>query len=99
MPFDRCVQEWNNLIGKYDVKKLKFYVGLAVYRIGEPSQQSDLGWRDESGTILRDQQLYCKNNLKNYCGFCLFDYKSVFNKNGSIKQICEKEINKLNSEI
>lgn len=95
MPFDRCVQEWNSLIEKHE-SKLKFYVGLAAYRIGEEPQKSDYGWQ-ESGTILKDQHIYCENSFKNYSGYCLFDYKSVFDKNGDKKPACLKEIEKLNS--
>lgn len=94
MPFDRCVQEWNSLIEKHGLN-LKFYVGLAAYRIMEEPQKSDEGWRESSGTILKEQQAYCKAHLKNYGGYCLFDYKSIFEKDGKRKEVCSKELDNL----
>lgn len=94
MPFDRCVQEWNSLLEKHG-SDLKIYVGLAAYRIGEAVSKNDSGWQN-SGTILKEQQNYCKNNLRNYSGYCLFDYKTIFNKNGNMKPNCRKELESLN---
>lgn len=95
MPFNRCVQEWNSLIEKSKTK-LKLYVGLAAYKLGKEHQKNDQGWQ-EIGNILQTQHLHCAKNLKNYEGYCLFDYKSIFDEAGNKKLDCSKELDALNS--
>ena len=98
MPFKRCVNEWNDLYSKYK-QKIKYYVGLAVYRIGEKVDEtkkySDLGWQKKDGTILKQQVIYCKDNLQNYAGYCLYDYKTIFDKDGNRTNICFEDIENL----
>ena len=71
-------------------------MGLAAYKLGKEHQKNDQGWQ-EIGNILQTQHLHCAKNLKNYEGYCLFDYKSIFDEAGNKKLDCSKELDALNS--
>ncbi len=63
-PYDVLVDWWDALCSKNDTK---FYVGLALYKVGT----DEAGW--ESGRIMEEQLRYAAAK-KSYAGHCFFRY-------------------------
>lgn len=93
-PFDKTIDEWNNLI-KNDVE---LYVGLAVYKVGiENDQHAGLGakeWKNNTDILRRQEE--CCRKYKKYRGYCLYSYQSIFQQDGSLNLKSKQEIENLN---
>jgi len=76
-PFRKTMQEWNELV----VNKKKLYYALAFYKVGKADAYAKDGI---SEWILNDdiikKQIIMLRNAKNYNGFSLFRYDSLFNE-------------------
>lgn len=98
MSFNKCVDEWNSILNelKDSSVNLNFFVGMAAYKLGQQQQKEiDPCWL-QVGNILSAQEQFCRNNFPNYGGYCLFDYKSIFDEKGEIKSMVSSEIENLN---
>lgn len=93
-PFDRTIDEWNNLI-KNDVE---LYVGLAVYKVGiDNDQHAGRGakeWKNHTDILKRQEE--CCRKYEKYRGYCLFSYQSIFQSDGSLNLKSKQEIENLN---
>lgn len=91
--FDQKVKEWEDLV---TCDKVKLYIGIGAYRIGEKEEGAGSGekeWVNHSDVLARQVKLV--NESKKTSGFILYRYDSLFNPEKKIKNHCEKELNNL----
>lgn len=75
-PFERTLREWEALVDGSDVKLI---VGLAAYKIGVSSKDSDNEeWMSDS--MILEKQIETSKNVQNYGGYVYFSYHSLFRK-------------------
>ena len=75
--YTKVTKEWEELI-KND--NIDFYIALAFYKVGREDDYAKDGryeWINNDNIIMREVLL--SRNLKNYKGFSLFRYDSIFN--------------------
>ncbi len=92
-PYEKTVQNWNNLIGGSDID---LYIGLAPFKIGSDDTWAGAGkqeWKTADNILGRMVQTARKEN--HYQGFVLFRYDSMLHPVQGIKQQMEKELNQL----
>lgn len=94
-PFDKTIDEWNNLIKN----NVELYVGMAAYKVGmDNDQHAGVGameWKN-SNDILKRQEECCRKYEK-YKGYCLYSYQSIFQSDGRLHSKSKKEIENLNA--
>lgn len=95
-PFRDTMNEWNSLVVN---KSQKIYYALAFYKVGKTDAYARAG---STEWVLNDniikKQIIMIRNAKNYYGFSLFRYDSLFNKNNYTNNT-EKEFNNLLSVL
>ncbi|MEG0177260.1 glycoside hydrolase family 10 protein [Anaerorhabdus sp.] len=75
-PFEPTLQEWQTLVDNTNVKLI---AGLAAYKVGIASNDSDNDeWLNDSEILLK--QIQSSKNTNNYGGYMLFSYHSLFGK-------------------
>lgn len=76
-PFEPTLQEWQSLMGNTDTKLI---IGLAAYKIGVESQDSDNEeWLNDPKIL--SKQIETSKTVKNYSGYAIFSYHSLFGEN------------------
>lgn len=91
-PYKKTVEQWNDLI-KNDVK---LYVGLAPYKIGlEDAYAGNGKWEWANHDDMLARMVETARNEKNYQGFVLFRYDSVFQPQSGVKSDVKQEIDHL----
>lgn len=76
-PFEPSLQEWQSLMGNTDTKLI---IGLAAYKIGVESQDSDNEeWLNDPKIL--SKQIETSKTVKNYSGYAIFSYHSLFGEN------------------
>lgn len=76
-PFEPTLQEWQLLMGNTDTKLI---IGLAAYKVGIMSKDSDNEEWMKDDKIL-SKQIETSKTVKNYSGYALFSYHSLFGEN------------------
>ncbi len=92
-PYKQTVALWNN---KIKVSGISLYIGLAPYKIGLTDTWAGSGkneWVTDSSILAR--QVQSARDYKQYGGFALFRYASLFAPDSSVKSQVEKEKNAL----
>ncbi len=96
-PYAETVAQWNDLIKDPSVELL---VGLAPYKVGTEDTWAGDGkneWKNHSDLLSR--MVECAREEKQYEGFVLFRYDSVFNPVAGVKNQVNKEINNLKTVL
>lgn len=76
-PFEPTLQDWQSLMGNTDTKLI---IGLAAYKIGVESQDSDNEeWLNDPKIL--SKQIETSKTVKNYSGYAIFSYHSLFGEN------------------
>ncbi len=93
-PFDKTIDEWNNLIKN----NVELYVGLAAYKVGmDNDQHAGMGaaeWKNNTDILKRQEE--CCRKYEKYKGYCLYSYQSIFQSDGSLNLKSKTEIENLN---
>ncbi len=87
-PYQSVLEEWNDLIG---VSKVKLYVGLAAYKIGN-SESDFIG-----NSNMMKRQVVSAREQSRYQGFALYRYDSLFNPDAGCRSQVAKELKNLES--
>ncbi|HPT75338.1 MAG TPA: family 10 glycosylhydrolase [Defluviitaleaceae bacterium] len=88
-PYDKVVQEWNQLIKNSDVD---LYIGLAAYKLGQEDAWAGNGKNEWIGTSdILSRMIEEGRKSSNYKGFILFRYDSLWNPSQSIKDQVDAE--------
>lgn len=92
-PYDKLVQEWNQLIKN---KEIDLYIGLAAYKLGREDAWAGDGKNEWFGTsdMLQRMVLEGRDN-SHYRGFILFRYDSLWNPPSSLKSQINTELNSI----
>ena len=96
-PYEDTVAQWNDLIRNSSVELL---IGLAPYKIGVEDTWAGDGkneWKNNSDLLSR--MVSSAREEKQYNGFVLFRYDSVFNPSAAVKNQVGKEINNLKTVL
>ena len=85
----KVIKEWEGL----NNKNIDLLIALAFYKVGHEDNYAKEGrdeWLNNDNVIMRE--IFLSRNLKNYKGFSLFRYDSLFdNKNYTVNTISEIE--------
>lgn len=78
--YSRVIKEWEEFLMN---EKIEFYIALAFYKVGREDIYAKAGrneWLENDNIIMKEVLL--SRNLKNYHGFFLFRYDSIFHNEG-----------------
>ena len=95
-PFYETLIDWDNIVKKSNVKIIP---ALAFYKIDEKdiyAKSGEYEWIENDDIIMR--QVLLSRNIKNYLGFSIYRYDSLF-KDEEKTEVVNKEINNLKKVI
>lgn len=96
-PYEQTLKAWNDMI---TVKGIKFYPGLAVYKIGTTDQWAGAGSQEwlSTTTMLR-RQVASARAYSMYDGFALYRYDSFINPASSVASRVATEMENLKAVL
>jgi uncharacterized lipoprotein YddW (UPF0748 family) len=89
-PYSKTIEDWSNLVTNPNVKLI---IGLSPYKIGLTDTWAGSGkneWKENTDIIAR--QIQSAKALKNYSGYALYRYDSIFKPNTDVVSQVNKEI-------
>lgn len=87
LPYTKALEQWQQLVDNTDLPLL---VGLAAYKVGDETKSETNEWVVDHDVLLK--QLDDAKKSKNYKGFALFSYCSLFHYDKNKEEIVEKLI-------
>ena len=88
-PFVETINEWKNIKKN---KNINLYISLAFYKTGKFDNYAGLGneeWLNNNNVIMKE--IIYSRTLKEYNGFILYRYDSIFDTNNNNQSILEKK--------
>lgn len=87
LPYTKALEQWQQLVDNTDLPLL---VGLAAYKVGDETKSETNEWVVDHDVLLK--QLDDAKKSKNYKGFALLSYCSLFHYDKNKEEIVEKLI-------